>query len=50
MRLVESRSTLTVSYVVLGIGAFTALFPIRAFKCPAPPSHGTPAGGNRKSD
>lgn len=28
MRLVESRTTLTVSYVVLGIGAFTALFPI----------------------
>jgi raffinose/stachyose/melibiose transport system permease protein len=28
MKLVESRSTLTISYIVLGIGAFTALFPI----------------------
>ena len=28
MRLVESRATLTASYVVLAIGAFTALFPI----------------------
>jgi len=28
MRLVESRATLTLTYVVLGIGLFTALFPI----------------------
>jgi raffinose/stachyose/melibiose transport system permease protein len=28
MRLVEGRTTLTVTYVVLGIGLFTALFPI----------------------
>lgn len=28
MRLVEGRATLTVTYVVLGIGLFTALFPI----------------------
>lgn len=28
MRMVESRATLTVSYIVLGIGAFIALFPI----------------------
>jgi raffinose/stachyose/melibiose transport system permease protein len=28
MRLVESRTTLTVTYLVLAIGAFTALFPI----------------------
>jgi raffinose/stachyose/melibiose transport system permease protein len=28
MRLVESRATLTVTYIVLGLGAFTALFPI----------------------
>ena len=28
MRLVESRTTLTLSYVVLAIGAFIALFPI----------------------
>ncbi|SHG29446.1 carbohydrate ABC transporter membrane protein 2, CUT1 family (TC 3.A.1.1.-) [Kaistia soli DSM 19436] len=28
MRLVESRATLTITYVVLGIGLFTALFPI----------------------
>jgi len=28
MRLVESRTTLTVTYVILAIGAFTALFPI----------------------
>jgi len=28
MRLVESRSTLTITYIVLGLGAFTALFPI----------------------
>ncbi|ESY23284.1 MULTISPECIES: carbohydrate ABC transporter permease [unclassified Mesorhizobium] len=28
MRMVESRTTLTISYIVLGIGAFIALFPI----------------------
>lgn len=28
MRLVESRTTLTISYLILGLGAFTALFPI----------------------
>ena len=28
MRMVESRATLTISYIVLGIGAFIALFPI----------------------
>ena len=28
MRLVESRTTLTITYVFLAIGAFTALFPI----------------------
>ncbi|MET3898043.1 raffinose/stachyose/melibiose transport system permease protein [Devosia sp. UYZn731] len=28
MRLVESRTTLTITYVILAIGAFTALFPI----------------------
>jgi len=28
MRLIESRTTLTITYVVLAIGAFTALFPI----------------------
>jgi raffinose/stachyose/melibiose transport system permease protein len=28
MRLVESRATLTVTYIVLALGAFTALFPI----------------------
>ena len=28
MRLVEGRATLTISYVVLAIGAFVALFPI----------------------
>jgi raffinose/stachyose/melibiose transport system permease protein len=28
MRLVESRATLTITYIVLALGAFTALFPI----------------------
>lgn len=28
MRLIESRTTLTITYIVLAIGAFTALFPI----------------------
>ena len=28
MRMVESKATLTISYIVLGIGAFIALFPI----------------------
>ena len=28
MRLVESRATLTLTYIVLGVGLFTALFPI----------------------
>lgn len=28
MRLIESRTTLTLTYIVLGLGAFTALFPI----------------------